>query len=368
MEPLRVLQVVTQLNRGGLESFVMNMYRNIDRDRVQFDFLCHRDEEGIFDREARSLGARIYHVPRANPLNPRYYQALENFFSSHPYHIVHSHIDCMSALPLAAARRHGVSVRVAHSHSSRQDIDIKYPFKIICKRFIKYEATDLLACGIEAGKWMFGTNKFIVIHNAIDVDAYRFDEAERNRVRKSLGAGQNTIVVGHVGRFSAVKNHAFLIDVFKALCDLNQDVMLILVGDGELRAQVEGKVQDYGLNEKVHFLGLRSDVPQLMQAMDVFCMPSFYEGLPLVLVEAQAAGLPCLISDSIPDDCDLGCGLIKSNNLKKDPLDWANMIISQNMINSTRSDGAKSVLEAGYDAKSEANILESFYINSINNK
>lgn len=146
-EPLRVLQVVTKMDRGGLETFIMNIYRHINRSRIQFDFLCHREGHFAYDDEIKELGGKIFHIPRCNPLDPHYYQELDRFFASHSYRVVHSHIDCMSALPLAAAKRHGVMVRIAHSHNSRQDRDFKYPLKLVCKRFIRREATNLLSLG-----------------------------------------------------------------------------------------------------------------------------------------------------------------------------------------------------------------------------
>lgn len=359
--PIRVLQVLTNLDRGGMETMTMNFYRHIDRERVQFDFLLHRSKEGDYEEEARSLGANVYRVPRQNPLNPGYWRALDSFFFEHPYKVVHAQLDCMSALPLAVAKRHGVPVRIAHSHNSRQDHDIKYPMKMVCKRFICREATDLFACGVDAGRWMFGTDEFKVVRNAIDVDAYAFDAERRRRVRRELCVGDGALTIGHVGRFVSAKNHTFILDVFVETLKLRPDAVLVLVGDGELRAEMERKAEKLGISDSVHFLGVRSDVAALMQAMDAFLMPSVYEGLPLVLVEAQAAGLPCVISDSIPSDCDLKGSRMVRLPLSASVVQWADALISA-FGATQRVDGADIVKRAGFDICETAGWLESFYL------
>lgn len=166
-EPLRVLVVVTSMNRGGLETFTMNVYRALNRSKVQLDFLLHRSDSGAYEEEIESLGGHIYRVRRQNPLDPRYWTALNEFFAKHPYEVVWAQLDCLSAEPLAAAARHGAIVRVAHSHNSYQDRDLKYPLKMLCKPLIKRYATDLFACGEEAGRWMFNTDDFEVVRNCI---------------------------------------------------------------------------------------------------------------------------------------------------------------------------------------------------------
>lgn len=360
-DPIRVLQVLTNLDRGGMETMTMNLYRHIDRERVQFDFLLHRSKEGDYEEEARSLGANVFRVPRQNPLSTGYWRALDGFFSEHPYRVVHAQLDCMSALPLAVAKRHGVPVRIAHSHNSHQEHDIKYPMKMICKRFIQREATDLFACGLDAGRWMFGTDEFKVVRNAIDVDAYAFNAERRERVRRELCLGDDTLVVGHVGRFVPAKNHAFILEVIAETLKLRPDAVLVLVGDGELRAEMERRVEVLGISSNVHFLGVRSDVADLMQAMDVFLMPSIYEGLPLVLVEAQAAGLPCVISNSIPADCDLLGSSITRLSLDAPVVEWA-ATVARASGETIRSDGAEIVRRSGFEARETANWLGSFYL------
>ena len=361
-EPLRVLQILTNLDRGGMETMTMNFYRRIDRDLVQFDFLLHREKEGDYEAEALSLGARVYRVPRQNPLSLGYWRALDTFFAKHPYRVVHAQLDCMSAEPLVAAARHGAVVRVAHSHNSRQDRDLKYPLKLICKRRIAREATDLFACGDEAGRWMFGGAPFRIVRNAVDVAAHAYNPARREAVRTELGIAPVAPVVGHVGRFAPAKNHTFLLDAFAALLRQKPDAVLLLVGDGELRASAQARVAELGIAGSVRFLGLRSDVPDLMQAMDVFCMPSFYEGLPLVLVEAQSSGLPCLISDSIPKDCDIVESFISRAALSDGGSAWASVLNRILSVACDRASGALAVRAAGFDVNEVSRQLQEFYL------
>ena len=357
-EPRRVLQVVTHMNRGGLETMLMNYYRQIDRSRVQFDFLTHREGEKDYDAEIRALGGRIYHVPPVNPFSAGYLRSLDEFFAAHPeYRVVHSHLDCMSAYVLRAARKHGVPVRIGHSHSSSQDKDVKYLIKLLCKRGIPAQATQLFACAEEAGKWMFGGADFRVLPNAIDAAAYRFDEVVRQEVRLELGL-EDALVLGHVGRFSEPKNHPFLIELFAEAVKHEPRARLLLVGDGEGRASIEEKVQKLGLTDKVLFLGVRSDVNRLLQAMDVFVFPSLYEGLPVSLVEAQAAGLPCVISDKVSPES------ILTDLVQQLPLGsaetWAEQVLCA--ARRERKDTYDAICAAGFDIAGNAKWLEEFYL------
>lgn len=358
-EPIRILQVVTYMGRGGLETMLMNYYRHMDRSRVQFDFLTHRQEKADYDDEIEHLGGKIYHLPRLVPWSMGYRRALNQFFQSHPeYRIVHVHQDCLSSVILKAAQHNGVPVRIAHSHNSSQDKDIKYPVKLFYKRFIPRYATQLFACGEDAGRWMFGGADFRILQNAIDVSAYQFHPEKRARVRSALRIPEENLVLGHVGRFSPPKNHLFLLDVFSSVHSQNSETTLLLVGDGELRPQIEQKIQDLGLGGSVILTGVRSDVPDLLQAMDLFVFPSLYEGLPVTLVEAQASGLPCMISSQIPGDCDL-TALIHRISLKDDVTVWADKILETEQI---RPDTSATIIKAGFDIVQKAKWLQNYYL------
>lgn len=278
----------------------MNYFRRIDRDRVTFDFLTHRPWKADYDDEIEELGGRVYHAPRLYPQNyPAYHRYMSRFFRNHPeYRIVHSHIDAMSYLPLAAAKRAGIPVRIAHSHNTGIDPDLKYPLKMYYRSRLPGVATDYLACSTEAGEFLFGDRPFTVIPNAIDSSLFVFNQETRDRVRHQLQL-DNRFVVGSVGRLTYQKNLGFLLDVFKELAGLSPESVLLIIGGGEEEANLKKKAATLGISDRVHFLGIRDDVNQLYQAMDVFVMPSRYEGLPVVGVEAQFSGLPCVFSASI---------------------------------------------------------------------
>ena len=356
---IRVLQVVTYMGRGGLETMLMNYYRNIDRNKVQFDFLTHRDERWDYDDEIESLGGKIYHLPKLNPFSKSYLNALDKFFKEHKeYQIVHCHQDCLSGVVLKVAKKNRVRFTIAHSHNANQDKNLKYLIKVFEKRKIHKYADKLFACGDEAGRWMFNTDDFEVLNNAIDTDLYTYDKEKADKVKKEFGI-ENKFVVGHVGRFNPQKNHGFLIDVFNEVQKVKEDSVLMLVGDGDLRPEIEQKVRDLGLSDKVIFTGVRSDVNDLMQGMDVFLFPSLYEGLGIVLIEAQASGLKCVISNTIPKDGVLTKD-VTSISLNQSPAVWANEILKYQEYK--RANNKKIIKKANYDIKNNAKTLEQFYI------
>ena len=347
------------MGRGGLETMIMNYYRRIDREKIQFDFLVHRFEREAYDDEIEGLGGIIFRLPRLNPFSLSYKKRLGEFFDSHPeYHIIHVHQDCLSSVILKVAKEHGVKIRIAHSHSSSQDKNIKYPIKLFYKRFIPRYATSLFACSEEAGKWMFNGADFTVLNNAIDAERYIFNPQKRNEVRDSLGIAPDELLVGHVGRFSPAKNHDFLINVFDAV-QKKKESKLLLVGKGEMQEEIEDKVKKLGLENKVIFAGLRSDVPDLLQAMDVFIFPSIYEGLPLSIIEAQAAGLPCLISDRVPIEC-RKTELVHQFELSNGASFWADMAIKE-AVETVRRNTYDDIKASGFDAKENVKQLENFY-------
>lgn len=360
---VRVLHVVTYMGRGGLETMIMNYYRKIDREKVQFDFLVHRQECWDYDGEIEALGGKIYRLPKLNPLSMEYRRQLINFFENHKeYKIVHSHIDCMSAIPLRIAKKTGVPVRIAHAHSSSQDHDAKYLLKLIYKAAIPKYSTKLMACGEKAGEWMFNGAEFRVIKNAIDAKRYRFCLETRTKMRRSLGIQDNEFVVGHVGRFGPEKNHVGVVDIFSQLHQEHPESVLLLVGQDqcELGKKIHEKVESLGLTESVRFLGVRSDVADVMQAMDVFLFPSLFEGFGIVALEAQAAGLPTLVSERIPEECRI-TNLIQVEKLDIPPDVWAERIWEARTT--PRTDRYEEIKASGFDIKENAKKLQEFYLN-----
>lgn len=358
--PIRVLQVVTYMGRGGLETMLMNYYRHIDHSKVQFDFLTHREFDGDYDKEIMELGGNIYHLSNLNPLSTSYKKLLNDFFKNHSeYKIVHSHLDCMAGIPLKYAKLNNVPVRIAHAHNSNQTKDLKYPLKLFYKRNIKKNSNYLFACGDEAGKWMFNTDNFKVLNNAINARDYTFNINIRNDKRKEFGISDDSILVGHVGRFFPQKNHEFLIDIFNQFHKYHPNSYLMLVGEGELKTSIQDKVRTLGLEDNVIFTGLRSDVNDLLQAMDIFLFPSLYEGLPVSIIEAQAAGLSCLISNKVPIECKK-TDLVYQLDLEDSVNVWSDKIYELSRI--TRRDTYDEIKKSGFDIVENAKWLENFYI------
>lgn len=361
--PIRVLHIVTTMNRGGLETMIMNYYRHIDRSKVQFDFLVHRDFEADYDREILDLGGKIYRISRLNPFSFKYHKELNDFFKTHPeYQIVHVHQDCMSSIALKAAMKNNIPIRIAHSHSSSQNKNIKYLIKKYYMKKIQKYATNLFACGQEAGDWMFSGNNYVILKNAIDTNLYKYSLKNSIAIKKELDL-ENKIVIGHVGNFTYPKNHNFLIDIFTEILKINSKAVLLLVGGGTEKINIQEKVISLSLEDKVIFMGVRNDVNKLMQAMDVFVFPSLYEGLPVTLIEAQASGLPIIKSDNVSDQCILTDNVV-SVSLDKSANGWAKEIL--NFVNSfDRKDTSLEIINNGYDISSNAKWLENYYLNEV---
>lgn len=297
----RVLHVVPNMNSGGIENLIMNIYRKIDRDKLQFDFIVHYNKKGVFDDEIEQLGGKIYRFPVMEDKNLlKYIKDLNRFFKTHKeYKVVHGHMASLAYLYLGAAKRNGVPVRIAHSHGTSHLKSLKGYCKYIMFKFAKYNANYYYACSTEAGNYLFGKKRqFEFIPNAIELNKFSYNEETRKKVRKELKL-DDKIVIGHVGRFNLQKNHDFLIDIFKSIYEKNKKCVLLLIGVGELEEKIKQKIKDYNLEDNVLMLGLRRDVDKLYQAMDIFLMPSLFEGLPLTGVEAQASKLKCIFSSEI---------------------------------------------------------------------
>lgn len=362
---IRILQVVNIMDRAGLETMLMNYYRNIDRSQIQFDFLTHRDVPGAYEEEIKKMGGVIYRAPRLYPQNYlSYFSFMADFFHNHPeYRIVHSHIDTLSVFPLYAAKKAGIPYRIGHSHSSKLDRDIKLPIKYVAKLLMTKEANVYCACSKVAAQFMYAGKKVKIIHNAIDLRHFQYDESKRNLVREKLGV-MNKFVVGHVGRFYYVKNQTFLLDIIQEIKKINSDIRLLLIGKGEDEPILRKKVEKLDLKENVIFLIDRSDVNELYQAMDVFVMPSIFEGLPVVGVEAQANGLPCLFSNKISDEVVL-TNTAKQISLEESANVWAENIMK--MRNGRNIEAQRQLREQGYDISLEVNKLVKWYMELNNN-
>lgn len=352
------------MHRAGLETMLMNYYRNINRDEIQFDFLTHRPNRGDYDDEIEKMGGSMYYAPRLIPKNLLMYRRwMKEFFAEHhDYVIMHSHIDAMSYLPLLEGKRNGVPIRIAHSHSTSIDRDFKYPLKMYYRSKINSVTTNNFSCGKLAGDFLFSGKPYIVIPNAVEAEKFYFDEDLRHAKRAEFGF-TDEFIVGNVARFSYPKNHKFLVDIFKEILAINPRSLLVMVGNGEKENEIKDYVTNQGLLEKTIFLGNRSDACELYQMMDAFVLPSLFEGVPLVGVEAQFSDLPCYFSTNVPTEVSFS-DKVHFIPLEAGPKKWARVICKDK--DGKRSDSSKYIINSRYDIKIAKSTLENIYMNLYN--
>lgn len=361
---LRVVHIIGKVEMGGVQAVVMNYYRNIDKTKVQFDFIIDGYNETPIDEEIKSMGGKVYKIePYEKNIFKNMLQCYK-IFKTNKYTIVHCHLNTLSVFPLFVAWICKIKIRICHNHSTAAKGEGKKNLiKYILLPFSKLFATHYCACSELSGRWIFGNNfynkgKVKLIKNAIDINKYSYNKSVRDKKREQMNLN-NKFVIGHVGRFVYQKNHNFLIDIFNEAYKINNNLILILVGDGQLKNQIQYKVKKLGLKDNILFLGNRFDVPELMQAMDLFLLPSFYEGLPVVGVEAQAAGLKCIFSDSITYETKV-TNLVEFIGLNKSPKYWANQIIKySDRYNRENTD--IQIKKAGYEIKIAAHNLLLWY-------
>ncbi len=351
-----------KMENGGVESVIMNYYRHIDRSKIQFDFFVDRDSSIPQKNEIESLGGKIYLVPPYQKVNA-YITELIRLLKDNKYKIVHSNLNTLSVFPLYAAKKVGVPIRIAHNHSTAGKGETKKNImKYMLRSLAKVNATHYAACSKYAGEWLFGKKSMekgevTVFNNAIDLDKFKYDEAVRHEVRKELGI-DDKFVIGHVGRFCYQKNHEFLIKIFDKIHERDKGAVLMLIGTGNLVADVKKQVEDLGLTDCVIFLGNRFDCDRLYKAMDVFVLPSRYEGLPVVGVEAQASGVPCILSTAMTKetkmlDNTMMLGLDKSAEI------WADKALTYKTY--PKRDISDEIKNKGYDIITESVKMEKYY-------
>ncbi len=368
MELVRVLHVIGAMNRGGAEVLLMDLYRNIDRNKVQFDFIVHTQDDSLFDEEILSLGGKIFKLKNRFIINPfSYLRELYVFFKNHSeYDCIHSHMNDMSGYILWMAKNSNIKFIIAHSHVSYPNVDLlRSSIWNIGKKLIANNSPYVFGCSSDAVTYLTKMKpdgkRSVVMQNAIEVNSFKFNNQERDFFRKSLSADEDTFVVGNVGRFEKVKNHLFMLSVFNEILKVRDDAILVLIGSGTLLPAIQKKVKELNIEHKVKILGDRSDVSSLLNAMDVFFMPSLYEGLGIVLIEAQANGLPCIASDTIPGEADIKAGLMNFVGLREDENKWRDTILRVSRNNCTK-EPQLAAKEAGYDIKQVSEWLQNFYI------
>lgn len=360
-QPIRILHMIGSLEVGGSQALVINYYKAMDRSKIQFDFIVDHPDRMALAEVVRNMGARIYEMPTFRGKN--YFQvkkAWNTFFSEHPeYKILHSHVRSYASVYIPIAKKHGLKT-IIHSHSTSNGKGFSSIVKKILQYPLRYQADYLMACSNEAGRWLYGKkaclkDNYIFLPNAIDTENYRYSQETANKYREKLGL-VGKFVIGHVGRFHEAKNHMFLLDVFAGICAKRADAVLLLVGDGDLRDSIEEKIHSLNLDDHVILTGNRNDVPDLMKAMDVFVFPSKWEGLPVTVVEAQASGLPCFISDTITKDVDVS-SLVKRLPIVSSEV-WVDEILNSIL---ERLDVTPEIINAGFDVKKSSVGLDEFY-------
>ena len=360
---LRILHVIGKMDRAGAETMIVNLYRKIDRSEIQFDLMVFTDQKADYDDEIEELGGVIYHMPSFKGWN---YLALSRqfdcFFAEHTYKIVHGHIGSLAPLYLKSAKKYG-AYTIAHSHATNSTDLIERVIFSMLSHPVRYIADYFYACSKQAGIDRFGekvvkSGSFSILNNGIDASAYRYSQERHDELKEKFHL-KNKTIYGHVGRFVPEKNHIFLMDVFTEIQKKDPSAVLVMAG----RGPEEGKIREISkkrqIEEKVLFLGIRNDVPDLMNLFDCFVFPSKHEGLGIVGIEAQAAGLPTFVADTIPEEAIITDHCWKLS-LDKSCTEWA-CFIGDMMSRYTRKDSFDQIVESGYDNSNSALQLQRFY-------
>lgn len=360
-EPIRVLHVFAALDSGGVSNFVMNTYRRIDRDKVQYDFAITGGKKAMFDDEAKAFGARLFYFDEGKSLTDNLKGVLKN---NDPFDAVHSHVFFYSGLVLRTAKKCGVPVRIAHAHNAHTGESasfVRKAYEATMRQLIRSNATVMMGCSEKACRYVFGENcmsdsRTMVMPDGIDCERFAFNEEIRKKVRSEYGL-EDKFVVGHVGHFNPAKNHEKILSVFAEVTKRREDTALLLVGDGELENDVCAKAEELGLSDKVVFAGAHKDVEKMYQAMDVFLFPSRYEGFGMAMIEAQAGGLACVASDVVPEDTNAD-GRAVYLPLDVSDEDWANAVLSAPQRNAVYAEKVRSE----FDICISANTLDTIYL------
>jgi len=362
---IRILHIVPALDGGGIENLLLNYYTHMDRSRFTFDFIVHGKNIGVLEPIFEGMGSMVFHIPTKREGIVKNLLAMKHIIDGGNYDIVHAHQGAIGAFPMFFAKRAGVKGRITHSHMAyMHESRLRGLVNRVLLPYLKMYSTDWFACSSDAGSSLWGaeavqSGKVHTMNNAIDVDKFTFSSEVRNNVRKELHM-EGKFVIGCVGRLSFEKNHEFLISIFCDIHEKDRDARLCLVGRGELENDIREQVQKLGLNDAILFLGVRNDVPQLLQAMDVFVLPSRYEGLGIAYIEAQAAGLVCFGSDLVVPREAAVTDLMHYISLEESPEHWASEVMKLK-TGSARRNTKDEISSKGYEIRVEAKKLEQYY-------
>lgn len=364
MKPYRILQIVGgPMHFGGAETMIMNYYRLINKEKIQFDFVIHGSNNGQYAEEILKMDGRIYNIPLKSVDFRGNLMGLRKILNSGEYKVIHSHMEAMGMIVLREAKKAKINVRISHSHSTQiPDVSflMKFVYEYARRNVVKY-ATHLCACSKPAAVWLYGeknADKTFILKNAIDVGKFVLDEIARKKVRDEFGIGTN-LVVGHIARFSPEKNHMFCLEMFSELLAIRKNAILLLIGEGKLHDDIVEKINQLGISDRVILTGARGDISALLQAMDVLVLPSFFEGLGIVVVEGQASGVPCIVSDKVPLEAKL-TDLVDYLSIDRTQKLWAETIVKKEHL-SQRILGNQIVTASEFNIANQAHKLEDFY-------
>lgn len=370
MEKIKILQYTGAMNRGGAETLLMNIYRNIDRNKFEFHFITHSDSKSDYDDEIIRLGGKILYLekPSIHKIT-KFSKEFKQIINIHgPYSAIHTHMQLFNGIVLNEAKKNGIKIRISHAHLNGdygKNNLLRQIYVNYSKRLINKNSTYKLSCSNESGYYLYKSENFKLINNAIDINQFKFNK-KSDYLKKELNIDQDFKIITHIGTFKDAKNHKFIIEVFKNLNNINKKYKLVLIGRGELEKEIKQKTKDLNLENDVYFLGVREDIPKILQSTDVFFMPSVLEGLPVVLVEAQACGVPCVISNNIPKESDMGLKLTKVLDLKDDKNIWVNELIKSSNIERIDFDvRAKKIINNGYDLNKNIITLSQLYLKGV---
>ncbi len=365
--PVRVLMLFTIMNRGGAETMVMNYFRSIDRSKLIFDFIVHREKKGDYDDEIKSLGGKIYTLPAITPGNLSVYKkTIKMFFDAHPeYRIIHGHCSELGLWIYKEAYKRGVPFITAHAHNAPLGWDVKMPFRNLLKHLMRPYLTHFFTCSVDSAKWLFGPKraaKAIFQPNAVNAEDFQYDEQKRSIVRKKEGWDKQ-FIIGNVARFDKQKNHLFLVEVIAQMVTRRPDLLCVLIGaNGSEYDKVKQRIQELKLEKYFQFYGTRSDIPDLMLGMDVLLFPSFHEGLSVTMVEAQSSGLKILTSTGVSDQVAIIPELVDFIPLEKGAEYWADYLLK---VEYTRDNTLSKIQNARFDIQENAKWLTEVYLKAV---
>ena len=362
---IRILQIVGTMDMGGIENFIMNVYRNIDCSKVQFDFLIHKETKAIFEEEIIEKGGKIYKIPSISKIGHfKYRKNLKKFFQEHQeYKIVHSHYNEISGIILEIAKKSGIKYTIAHSHSAnaRYNSILEKLYKKYSRSLINENSDLALACSDIAGKWLYGNKKkFEIMENGIEVSKYIYSETERKNIREEFGVKEEFIIAS-IARFNKSKNHKLMINIMEKLEKIDPKIKLYLFGEGEEEKKIRELIKEKRI-KNIEFKGVRKDIHRILNGLDLILFPSFYEGLGIVAIEGQTNGLTVLCSENIPEEADLKLGLFEVFSLQENSEEWAKKILTIKNEGTRKKIEFEMVVNSRYNIKNVVNKLQNIYL------